>query len=103
MTCKIERLTTGEGLVIMHICGDITGQAVDLLRTLLEQEANAVIIDLKRVLLVDRQGVKLLALGETRGAELRNCPPYIREWVSRESADTNALDKKYKKEDIEDA
>jgi hypothetical protein len=90
MTCKIDRRITGEGLVTMHICGDITGQAVDLLRTLLEQEADAVIIDLKQVLLVERESVKLLALRETRGAELRNCPAYIREWLTREKADTKA-------------
>ena len=74
----------------MHICGDITGQAVDLLRTVLEQEGNAVIIDLKRVLLVDRESVKLLALRETGGAEIRNCPAYLREWLTKEKADTNA-------------
>ena len=93
MTCKIDRQTTGEGIVIMDICGDITGQAADLLRTLLEQEANPVIIDLRRVLLVDRESVKLLALRETSGVELRNCPPYVREWLTREKADTNALGK----------
>lgn len=91
MTCKIDRLTTGEGIVVMDICGDITGQSADLLRTLLEQEADPVIIDLKRVLLVDRESVKLLALRETRGVELRNCPAYVREWLTREKADTNGL------------
>jgi hypothetical protein len=91
MTCKIDRLTTGEGIVVMDICGDITGQAADLLRTLLEQESNPVIIDLKRVLLVDRESIRLLALRETKGVELRNCPPYIREWLTRENTDTNAL------------
>jgi hypothetical protein len=39
---------------------------------------------------VDRKTVKLLALRESNGAELRNCPAYIREWVTRERADTNA-------------
>jgi hypothetical protein len=41
-------------------------------------------IDLKEVLLLDRGAVKLLALSESNGAELRNCPAYIREWVTRE-------------------
>ena len=44
-------------------------------------------IDLKNVLLVDREAVKLLALSEANGTELRNCPPYIREWVTRERAE----------------
>jgi hypothetical protein len=89
MRCKIDRRTTREGLVILHICGDISGQAVDLLRTLLQQEASPIIVDLNGVLLVDHEGVKLLALLEASGVELRNSPAYIREWVKRENADTN--------------
>jgi hypothetical protein len=38
--------------------------------------------------LVDREAVKLLALSEAHGTELRNCPPYIHEWVTRERAET---------------
>jgi hypothetical protein len=78
----------------MNICGDITGQASDLLHTLLEQETDPVIIDLDRVLLIDRETVKLLALRETSGVILRNCPAYIREWLTKEKAHTNALGQK---------
>jgi hypothetical protein len=45
-----------------------------------------VAIDLKDVLLVDRDAIRLLALSELNCAELRNCPAYIREWVTRERA-----------------
>ncbi len=38
----------------------------------------------------DRGAVKLLALSESNGAELRNCPAYIREWVTREKVDGSA-------------
>ena len=61
-----------------------------MLRGVLEQESGGFVIDLKNVLLVDIEAVKLLALREAYGTELRNCPPYIREWVTRERADTNA-------------
>ena len=84
MTCRIDRLLIGEERVLLSISGRITGQSVDVLRGLLEQERSAVAIDLKDVLLVDREAVKLLALRESDGAELRNCPAYIREWVTRE-------------------
>ena len=90
MTCKIERLIVGEDLVILCISGQITGQDVDLLRALLEQETRTPVLDLKDLALVDREAVKLLAVRESNGAELRNCPAYIREWVTRERADTNA-------------
>jgi len=84
MSCRIDRLVIGKDFVALRISGRIAGQDVDLLRALLEQETSAVAIDLKEVLLVDREAVKLLALHESDGAELRNCPAYIREWVTRE-------------------
>jgi ABC-type transporter Mla MlaB component len=90
MTCRIDRVVIGPGLLILHISGQINGKDVDLLRSLLEQERNVVAIDLKDVLLVDRGAVSLLALSELNGAELKNCPAYIREWVRRERAIINA-------------
>lgn len=87
MTCRIDRLLIAEDRVLLSISGWITGQHVDLLRGLLEQERNTVAIDLKDVLHVDREAVKLLALCESNGAELKNCAAYIREWITRERAD----------------
>jgi len=77
-----------------------------MLRGVLEQEPGGFAIDLKNVLLVDREAVKLLALNEANGAELRNSPAYIREWVTRERAETRARPSEQGlegKEDIEDA
>jgi hypothetical protein len=90
MTCRIDRVVIGTGLLILHISGQITGKDVDLLRSLLEQERSVVAVDLKDVLLVDRGAVRLLAISELNGAELRNCPAYIREWVRRERVVLNA-------------
>ena len=56
-------------------------------------------------LLVDREVVKLLALSEANGIELRNCPAYIREWIAKERAQTDANGWEQgmgAKEDIED-
>lgn len=86
MICRIDRLLIGEESVLLSISGRITGPHVDVLRGLLEQETRAVVIDLKDVLLVNREAVKLLACSEAKGIELRNCPAYIREWVARERA-----------------
>ena len=47
-------------------------------------ESRVVAIELAEVELVDRDAVKLLALNEANGIELRHCPAYIREWVTRE-------------------
>jgi predicted metal-binding protein len=67
-----------------------------MLRALLEEEEGVAIIDLKDVLIVDREAIKLLAVCESNGVELRNCPAYVREWVTRERADRNTREKRTK-------
>ena len=93
MTCKIERLVVGENRVILSISGQVAEQDVDLLRGLLDQETSALVLDLKDLLLVDREAVKLLAFCESNGAELRNCPAYVREWVKKERAATSVSER----------
>ena len=70
----------------LRISGRITQDEVPVLRAAIDQERGALAIDLAEVNLVDRDTVTLLAVSEGRGIELRNCPPYIREWVDRERA-----------------
>ena len=84
MACRIDRLLAERHLVVLRISGRIAGDDVDVLRSALDQERGAIAIDLAEVGLVDRGAVNLLVLSETRGVELRNCPPYIREWIARE-------------------
>jgi hypothetical protein len=87
MSCRIDRVANAENLVVLFISGWITGEHVDIFRGVLAQESGGFAIDLSNVLLVDREAVKLLALSEANGTELRNCPPYVREWVTRERAE----------------
>jgi hypothetical protein len=67
-----------------------------MLRVLLEQEKGVVTIDLKDILIVDREAIIFLAVSESNGVELRNCPAYIREWVTRETADRNTSEERTK-------
>ena len=90
MACRIDRLTAASDFVVLRICGRITQDDIPVLRAAIEQERGALAIDLAEVGLVDRDTVNLLAFSEGRGIELRNCPPYIREWVDRERAQTPA-------------
>jgi len=55
-----------------------------MLRTLLEQENNVLTLDLKDLRLVDGDAVRLLAIHESNGVRIDNCPLYIREWIRRE-------------------
>ena len=91
MPCRIDRVVTEDHRVILQISGHITGKDVDIVRAALEQE---VALDLKEVLLVDGEAVKLLARCELAGIELRNAPAYVLEWVAREKSqmDTGGAD-----------
>jgi len=82
MTCRIDRLSLEQG-VVLRISGRITGEGLDVLRTALE-EGRVVALDLTEVELVDRDAVTLLARTEGNGIDLRQCPAYIREWLTRE-------------------
>jgi hypothetical protein len=89
---------------MLYISGRITEEHVDTLRALLEQEKGVVTIDLKDVLIVDRETIRLLAGRESNRVKLRNCPAYIREWVTRETADRNTSEERTKRsEGSEDA
>jgi len=40
-------------------------------------------IDLTEVTLVSQEAVEALVVAEANGIELRPCPAYVREWISR--------------------
>jgi anti-anti-sigma regulatory factor len=84
VTCKIHRQAIGEDRVVLRVSGRLTGDHVETLRSLLEQESSALTLDLKDVRLADGEAVKLLAMHESKGIRIENCPPYIREWIRRE-------------------
>ena len=82
MTCRIDRVLI-EQRVVLRISGRIQGEDLDVLRNALE-DGSVVALDLTEVELADRDAVTLLARTERNGIELRHCPAYIREWVTRE-------------------
>ena len=85
MTCRIERVLTPDGFVVLRMSGRIDCTYIATLRELMEKEATkgGLAIDLTEVTLVSREAVDALAVAEANGIELRNCPGYVREWVSR--------------------
>jgi hypothetical protein len=87
MTWRIDRVVDGDDIVALCISGRITKQDLDTLRKAIEEEAGAFAIDLRNVVLVDREAVKFFAQREVNGTVLRDCPPYIRAWVTRERAE----------------
>ena len=86
MTCRIDRRLIEEGLVVLRISGQLTGDDVEVLRDAIAEQCGLVAIDLNEVDLVDGSAVNVLAGSEADGIEIRNCPPYIRVWVDQERA-----------------
>lgn len=86
MACKIERVATPSGLVVFRVSGRIDRAYVEVLQELVENEKTAesrLALDLTQVTLVSLEAVRALTVAEANGIELRNCPPYVREWISR--------------------
>jgi hypothetical protein len=81
----IQRKANGKAIFILS--GRIEAEDIDELRGLFELEGTGlkIALDLRDVTLVDRDGVKFLAVCEVNGIQLENCPAYIREWIGRES------------------
>ena len=82
MTCRIDRLSTQHGLVL-YISGRLAAEDLVIVRIALE-ERRVVAIELAEVDLVSREAVKLLGQAEADGIELRSCPAYIRDWITKE-------------------
>ena len=86
MTCKIERVLSPDGFVVFRVSGRIDRAYVEVLRELTEKEKTSksrLALDLKQVTLVSLEAVRALTVAEDNGIELRNCPTYVREWISR--------------------
>jgi anti-anti-sigma regulatory factor len=80
---KIQRRANGE--VVFTVSGRLDADNVSELSTLLAEESTgrALVFDLRDVVLVDRDAIRFLRVLESDGITLRNCPPYIQEWIAR--------------------
>jgi anti-anti-sigma regulatory factor len=82
---KIQRKANGK--VIFTLSGRIEAEDTKELSRLfeLEEAGSHIALDLKDVTLVDRDAIEFLADCEADSIQLENCPPYVREWIGRES------------------
>jgi anti-anti-sigma regulatory factor len=81
---RITRAQNGE--VILKLSGRMDAENLSELETLLRSEPSGCspVLDLTDLALVDQDAVSFLGRCETDGMQLRNCPPYIREWINQE-------------------
>jgi hypothetical protein len=77
--------------VIFSLSGRIEAEDVPELQRLCRSETgdHNLVLDLGDVRLVNRDAIEFLADCEANGTRLRNCPPYVREWISRERVGNN--------------
>jgi anti-anti-sigma regulatory factor len=81
---KVNRTANGE--VVFTLCGRMDEENVAEMKELFgsEQKGRRIVLDLKDLTLVDREAVRFLKSCETDSITIKNCPAYIREWISRE-------------------
>ena len=85
MAFRIETAARGRFKVFV-LSGRIEKQAIDELRRLFELQSDYrdIVLDLKDVVVVDRDVMRFLMRCEADGVKLENCTPYIREWMEGE-------------------
>jgi hypothetical protein len=85
MTCKIDRVLTPDGFIVFRVSGRIDCASAEVLQELTEIEKTMkgrCALDLTEVTVASLEAVTTLNVAESSGIELRNCPAYIREWIS---------------------
>jgi anti-anti-sigma regulatory factor len=91
MVLKIEKVSNGPD-TILRLSGRMESQQVQELKAQLDGSRHSIALDLEQVRLVDLDAVHFLAVCETKGIELRHCPPYVREWILSEKPRIRELD-----------
>jgi hypothetical protein len=79
---KVQRTANDD--VVFAVSGRLEADSLSELSTLLalESSTRAVTLELKDLVLVDRDAVGFLRACAEKGIELRHCPQYIRIWMA---------------------
>ena len=81
---RIQREANGE--VVLKISGRLDGENLTELKKLIESDGTdrRIVLDLRELMLLDHEAVGFLSECDSDGIELKNCPPYICEWIARQ-------------------
>jgi hypothetical protein len=83
MVFKIEKVSD-EPNTVLRLSGRIESEDMQELKAQIDGGTHRIVLDLEQVRLINLDVVHFLLLCETRGIELRRCPPYVREWILSE-------------------
>lgn len=73
--------------IILRLIGRVRFDCIEELRQRVHNQASVMVLDLAEVDLIDLQSVRFLCDCQDQKIELRNCAPYILEWIRRERAE----------------
>ena len=80
---RIEREIDGSR-TILRLIGRVEAECIREIGQQMQTQASLIVLDLAGVAIVDRQSVGFLRDCQDRKVELRNCPPFVLEWIRRE-------------------
>jgi ABC-type transporter Mla MlaB component len=81
MTLRIRRLAGTQGITFA-LSGELDSDQLAELDGMMERDkAGGLVLDLTDVTLATREGIAFIQRAVAAGAELVNCPPYIRRWI----------------------
>jgi anti-anti-sigma regulatory factor len=80
---RIQR--SENGVTVLTVSGRIALRDLTQLQEVVACEPERrLALDLRELKLIDSDGIQFLIRCEARGIRVENCPPYIREWMSKE-------------------
>jgi len=83
MTVRMEKKSDGQ-TTTLRLSGHMQSEHLEAVKEQMQGGGPRTVLDLDEVTLVDVHVVRFLGTCEQEGTELLHCPPYIREWISRE-------------------
>jgi hypothetical protein len=84
---KLERRSAGERTNI-RLIGRVRSEHLSEIMNQMGVRGPKVTLDLEDVTIVDLDVVHFLGTCEKEGTQLLHCPPFVREWISREGERT---------------
>jgi len=72
--------------VVFTLSGQLDDEPTAELERLINSEPKGrpMILDLKDLTLVNENAITFLVRSEANSITLKNCPPYVREWITRQ-------------------
>jgi hypothetical protein len=70
--------------VVLRLIGRVRFECLEEVRRRIQDQTSPTVLDLAQVELVDLQSVRFLRDCQDQRIGLRNCAPYILEWIRRE-------------------